>query len=302
MDRRDFLRIVVVASAGALPLSRLALGRPVSFLHTATGDYWSVDDPVAWSLENAQQPILERASKGLAKLSTSDPTRIIRLVTRRCHLNLIEVEADRVQVHHWGKLGFNDLRSFFKKHGLAHPHIEVVLLDRKRETSTAKTGDFFHYGEPIQDGWPLQSFVSKWERRYVVEADDSMGAGGTWSAFAWKSVRIGQIPWAALKSAWRRMSPFPCPNCNLPTILTNFGFVQAGMCNRVALFSHVCHRCKRSFREETIYGPMVMEWVVANVEPEFWPDFDTIWGKHVAFDPNFAGLGDVDIKIEGLPG
>lgn len=52
------------------------------FLHTPTGESWPVDDPVAWALENARQPILERAREGLLKLTPSDDQHIIRLVVR----------------------------------------------------------------------------------------------------------------------------------------------------------------------------------------------------------------------------
>jgi hypothetical protein len=65
-------------------------------LNVASGESWPVDDAVAWCLENAQQPILERASAGLLQLTPADGQGIIRLVVRRCRLNLLELRPSRV--------------------------------------------------------------------------------------------------------------------------------------------------------------------------------------------------------------
>jgi hypothetical protein len=99
--RRTFLQTAVGAIASfLLPRSLRAEGRPgFWFLHTETGASWPVDDPVAWSLEKARQPILERARERLVMLNASDPQRVIRLVVRRCRLNLIELHPGRVVVH-----------------------------------------------------------------------------------------------------------------------------------------------------------------------------------------------------------
>jgi hypothetical protein len=78
-----------------------------------------VADPVAWSLENAGQPILGRARERLVTLDAADPERVIRLVVRRCRLNLIELDPGRVVVHHWGQQGQADWHPFFKHQGLA---------------------------------------------------------------------------------------------------------------------------------------------------------------------------------------
>jgi hypothetical protein len=51
-------------------------------LHAPTGESWGVDDPVTWSLENAGQPVLERARERLVTLTAADPRRVIRLVAR----------------------------------------------------------------------------------------------------------------------------------------------------------------------------------------------------------------------------
>src|SRR5690349_7040195 len=106
--RRTFLQ-TALAAAASLFLPRFLLPekrpRPFWFLHTASGEAWAVDDPVAWLLENAHQPILERASTGLLKLTPADGQRITRLVTRRCKLNLIKIHSGRVIVHFWGQQG-----------------------------------------------------------------------------------------------------------------------------------------------------------------------------------------------------
>ena len=44
---------------------------------------------------------------------TSD---IIRLVVRRCRLNLLELRPNQVVVHYWSRHGQADLRPFFKQH------------------------------------------------------------------------------------------------------------------------------------------------------------------------------------------
>ena len=87
-------------------------------------------EPVAWCLEHAQEPILERATVGLSKLTPADDQRIVRLVVRRCRLNLIELHPGQVVVHHWGQQGRADLRPFFKQHGLARKGVQVALIER----------------------------------------------------------------------------------------------------------------------------------------------------------------------------
>jgi hypothetical protein len=82
------------------------------FLHTDTLNSWPVTDPVQWPLEHAHEPILARAAEGLSKLTQNDADRIVRLVLRRCSLNLVDVEPGRVVVHYWGP-NRADLRPFF---------------------------------------------------------------------------------------------------------------------------------------------------------------------------------------------
>jgi hypothetical protein len=298
MDRRDFLKTIAVASL-PLPLIRLDGKSPASFFLTPTGECRPVNDPVAWILANARQPFLERAKERLLQLSPSDHTRILRLVTRRCHFNLIEIEPQRVVVHHWGRTGLADLRPFFKQQRLTGPKVEIVLVDRKREVSTVKPGDDFLYGERLAPDWPLSAYLQKWERRDQLERDDWTAAPGTCSGFAWVGITPNRIPWAAMKSAWRRATPFQCPNCGQPTILVNFGLVQVGMCNRLANFIHVCHRCSRSFKDYSIGE--VKPWLVKNLDAEVWPDHELIWGNLVKWAPTKPSVENVGGWIEWFP-
>ena len=143
-NRREFLQ-TTAAIAGSLLLPKSVFATPdhrFHFIHVDSCKHWPIADPVKWSLENAHEPIFARAAEGLSKLTTSDGDRIIRLVVRRCSLNLLEVHPGRVVVDHWGSHR-TDLRPFFKTHGLARPEIEVVVRDRKKETITTLTGDSF---------------------------------------------------------------------------------------------------------------------------------------------------------------
>lgn len=106
--RRTFLQTALAAAASLFLPRALLAGRnrrSFWFLHTATGEAWAVTDPVAWCLENAREPILERARERLVTLDAADPQRVIRLVVRRCRLNLLELRPGQVAVHHWGQQG-----------------------------------------------------------------------------------------------------------------------------------------------------------------------------------------------------
>ena len=289
-NRRSFLKTAVGAVASFfLPRGLLASGDPSGdprsfwFLHTPTGDFWPVHDPVLWSLENAQKPILEGARERLVTLDATDPQRVIRLVVRRCKLNLIESSPAQVVVHHWGQQGQGDLRPFFMQHGLAQQKIVVVLIERKREISTVQPGDDFHFGERLPPFWPLKVFLRKWHRRDQEERDDWTAAPGTWSGYAWDGLEPNLIPWAAMKSVWRRTTPLLCLNCDQPTIMTNFGFPWHGMFNRYPAFLHVCNQCRRSFEDASVKD--VAEWLVVNLEAEFLPEFEMMWDKKVKWQP-----------------
>ena len=292
IDRRDFLKTgtAIVASL-FLPKSLFAKNpkHSLHFVHADTLNSWSVTDPVAWSLENANEPILERGSERLLTLNPSDGERIVRLVTRRCRLNLLEVHPGRVDAHHWGQQAA-DLRPFFKSHGLARKEIEVVLRDRKKEVITTQHGDDFLYGDPIASFFDLdryqskwrRSYQSKWRRRFEQEGDDWLPAPGTSSGFAWDRIEDNRIPWAALKSVWRRTLPGSCLNCDKPMLLVNFGLRPTGQFNRSPNFVSVCGACRRSFPDETVKD--VRAWIVANLDAEVRPGFEMIWGKRVEWD------------------
>jgi hypothetical protein len=254
-------------------------------LHATTGESWQVDDPVAWALENARQPILERARERLVTLDASDPQRIIRVVVRRCKLNLLELHPGRVVVHYWGEQGQADLHPFFKHHGLARNDVRVTLIDRKRETSTHKHGDDFLYGERLTEGFPLEVYLKKWRQRAIEEPDDWTAAPHTWSGFAWEGVEENRIPWAALKAVWRRTTPMVCQNCDEPTLLVNFGLPQCGMFNREARFIHACRQCSRRFQDYSIDRFDVQTWMVSNLDAEVLPDSMMWMGKPVKWKP-----------------
>jgi hypothetical protein len=292
-SRREFLHASIIL-AGSLILPRgLLAGKPDKtfwFIHADSGNSWPVADPVQWSLDNAREPVLGRAKDGLLKLTPNDGDRIIRLVTRRCRLNLLELLPEHVAVQHWGTQGLADLRPFFKAHGLARQEIEIVVKDRKKEAVTTQTGDDFLYGERLLPFWPLNVFWlnrywKKWHRRYQEESNDWTAAPGTWSGFGWKGIEPNLIPWAALKSAWRRTTPMLCLNCDQPTIMTNFGLPQSSMFNREARFIHTCQNCRRLFEDNSIDRWKVGQWMVTKLDAEVWPDFDIFWGKLSKWGP-----------------
>jgi hypothetical protein len=280
-NRREFLQTTAaIAGSLLLPKAVFATSAPVfHFIHTDTLNSWPLTDPVQWSLQNAHQPILARAAEGLSKLTMNDADRIIRLVVRRCSLNLIELQPGRVIVDHWGS-NRADLKPFFKTHGLARPEIDVVLKDRKKETVTTLTGDSFRYGDPLASDFDQELFQSKWEKRFDKEADDWRAAPGTNSGFAWDGFPDGFIPWAAMKSAWQRDGSGFCLNCSGPTFLTNFGLRQVGMFNRSGFVVRVCGTCRRSFRDETVD---VKAWMVANLDAANLPESEMVWDKKVPF-------------------
>lgn len=281
MLRRTFLQ-TAAASIGSwlLPWRLFANTRSnprFHFVATDSLDSWDVADPVSWCLAHRHEPLLERAAEGLAKLTEHDGERIVRLVVRRCRLNLVELLPDQVVVHYWGQQGQADLRPFFKQRGLARPDVTVVIHDRKRENVTRLTGEDFLYGSKLDDDFPLDRFLSKFANRYVDEPDDWTAAPKTRSGFAWEGVEIDRIPWAALKSAWRRSTPEVCQNCDTPTLLVNFGYPQVSMLNRAARFICVCPTCRRSFLDQT--AKQTNDWLIANLDEHLQPQFIVIWGR-----------------------
>lgn len=162
-DRRHFLKAnAAIAVSLLVPKSLLATeaDNAFHFVHADSCTSWPVADPVAWSLD-AREPILERASTGLAKLTESDGERVARLVVRRCGLNLVELRHGQVVVHYWSQNGLADLRQFCKRYGLARPQIEVVLRNRKNETVSTRFGDDFLFGERLSATFPFDAYQRK---------------------------------------------------------------------------------------------------------------------------------------------
>ena len=83
--RRNFVRFTAAALASVFfPNNRISRlpGKSFWLLHSYTRDSWEVRDPVAWCLENINQPVLLRASEGLKGLLSDDADRVIRLAGR----------------------------------------------------------------------------------------------------------------------------------------------------------------------------------------------------------------------------
>jgi hypothetical protein len=288
--RRTFLQTAVAAAASLL-LPRGVRAEKSSgsfwFLHAPTGQAWPTADPVTWALANAHQPILERASAGLLKLTSADGQRITRLVTRRCRLNLIELRPQRVVVHFWGQQGRADLRPFFKAHGLARKVVQVALLDRKREVITLQAGDHFLFGQRLPQDFPVDLYRHKWQRRGQEEPDDRTAAPSSWSSLVWEGIEPSRIPWAVLKGAWRTADSPRCMNCNSPTILTGCGRNQCGMFNWRHVLHHACLGCGRQF-EENLPADLG-RWLVAHLDRPLLPGFQVIWGKPNKLQPPEPG-------------
>jgi hypothetical protein len=279
-SRRGFLQYAGATLASfILPKSLWAKGNEKAswFVHAVTGASWEVTDPAQWSLANAGLPVLDRASEGLRHLTPNDGDRIIRLVTRRCGLNLIEISPFHIGISYWGQNGLADVRPFFKKHQLARNNVVVVLKDRKKEIVARRTGNEFLFGEEIFTGWPLKLFLAQWRRRFEQQPDDWKAAPGTWSGYTWAGLESNQIPWAALKCVWRRGDATPCQNCDEPTMLVNFGDPWTGMLRRSPTFIHVCCACRRAFLDDSIRD--VGAWMDLHLDEEVRPDFIMIWQK-----------------------
>jgi hypothetical protein len=258
------------------------------YFHTPSGKSWEVADPVQWCLDNAHWPFLERARDRLLTLTAADRERVIRLVTRRCRLTLIEIQPARVVIHHWGKGGLGDLRSFLKKEALAKQGVEIFLIDRKREVIAVQPGDGFLFGDRLPQDFPLDLYRRKWQRQGEEEPDDAQAAPASWSSFVWAGIEPGQMSWAVLKSVWRKESSPLCPNCEGSTILTGGGRVQCGMFNWRYVLRHACLGCGRQFEENRTAD--LGGWLVAHLDRPLLPGFEMIWGKPNKWQPALDAL------------
>jgi hypothetical protein len=290
--RRTFLQ-TAVAAATSLLLQRGVRAERRSksfwFLNTATGQAWAVDDPAAWALENARQPVLERARERLVTLDAADPQRVIRLVVRRCKLNLLELRPGRIVVHHWGQQGIADLRPFLKQHRLARKSVQVALIDRKRELATVQTGADFLFGERLANNFPANRYEEKWRRRATEEPDDWTPAPCSASNYCWEGVEQGLLPWRVLKSAWRHEGAPPCQNCDRPTLLTAFGSFACGLYKRAPTVVRICPLCGSRFEDHSPWdGP---QWVLANLDGPLLPSADLMFGHPVKWTLPWSAEG-----------
>jgi hypothetical protein len=133
-----------------------------------------------------------------------------------------------------------------------------------------KAGDGFRYGERLSQDFSVEQFTSKWHNRFVNQPDDHQAVPMSNSGYAWHGLKKGQIPWAAMKSVWRRIQPINCLNCDRPNILVNFGFPRVSFFRHAARFISVCPKCQRSFVDDSISD--VGDWLAANLEADFMPN------------------------------
>ena len=83
-NRRHFLQTAAAVTASLIlhrSLFAKNFDRSFWYIHADSCTSWPVADPVRWSLDHAHEPVLERATEGLRKLTPDDGDRIIRLVT-----------------------------------------------------------------------------------------------------------------------------------------------------------------------------------------------------------------------------
>ena len=76
-----------------------------------------------------------------------------------------------------------------------------------------------------------------------------------------------------------------CLNCDEPTILTNFGLPQSGLCNREARFLHDCQKCRRQFQDYSISRWDVVGWMASNLDAGVLPHLMMVGGKPVKWEP-----------------
>lgn len=233
-------------------------------IQSATGQAWQVTNPASWCLHNAHEPILAPARDRLVILTCDDADRIIRLVVRRCGLNLVEIVVPRVIVHFWGQGRQADVRPLFKRLGLARQGIEVLSIDRKRELVIVRSGSDFLYGDDPPRDFPWTLHEGKWHDRWADQADDGTAAPGSVTNFFWEGVERGRIPWTILKRLWTREEPAICPNCDLPLIVRGLWFVWS----KSDLILRCCFRCHKNFDDRSEF---VLRWIVRHLEPDLWP-------------------------------
>jgi hypothetical protein len=270
---------------------------PPSFFVLPEGASFRVDEPVAWCLEHARHPLLEPARRRLLLSDCrTDPDRVLNVVLRRCGLNLATVLPGRVVVHHWTQLV--DLRPFFKEHALARPEVQVALVRRKNGLVTLLPADDFLSGTRFAPAFPFDAYRERWDRRHECQSDDHAPAPWSWSSYSWEGVEAGRIPWAALKSAWRREPAPDCPNCGGTLAVWRFDWRRASWLSSTRTeVLRCCFPCRRSF-EESLHGDP-WPWLARTLGPEVLPSWhDGGFGK-ADLRPRWAAVRDRPPQGEG---
>jgi hypothetical protein len=290
VNRRDFLCSVAFSLVAHSDTTVDKAKSGYFFVDTTTPKHWQVHDPVRWSLENADQHVLQDAAKGLSGLTVTDGDRIVRLVVRRCNLNLVELRPENVIVHYWANDGLADLRPFFKANDLARSEVTVVLRNRKTEAICSQSGERFLYGVAIANDSILFKYETKWRNRYVHDGDDQCTAPLRSVGFIWKNTDdVGAIPWNTLKNTWRSSVPPRCLNCDTPTVLLQFGRRPVGMTNRVSFLTFGCFECRRTHTVQP--SGTIERWLAMNLDAENQPTHQLVWGKPVPLIPGSATGG-----------
>lgn len=237
------------------------------FVYAPTGYSWPVDDPVAWLLDHADNPFLERARERLVTLAREDADRILRLVTRRCRLVLIDLASPvAAVVHYWGKPA-PDIRGFLKRHRLARPQVQVALANRKIESIVLQPGSDFRYGEPVKEPFPWEPYRTKYERRRVEEADDDATAPGSFTNFGWPGVEEDKLPWRVLKALWRT-EQVACPDCDGTMFMVWFSWHRGFLSFNSGKIGWSCFRCRT---RTTSHEDEPLIWLAKVLEPALRP-------------------------------
>jgi hypothetical protein len=238
------------------------------FINAQTGSTWELEDPISWCLRHSRdEPILAPASERLVTLGPADADRVVRLVIRRCRLNLLHVQPDRVLVHFWSRESRADLRPFCKDLGLTRTEVEVVLLRRKDEFVSLCGGDEFLYGEG-DASLPWEHYRRKWQRRNEQEADDGTKAPHSFTNLIWEG--SPEIPWNVLKCVWVREQAPTCPNCDTPQVMLRFWLRRRlWFVGLNSFLTRVCFTCRHVFVED--YPGNLLGWIVNTLDRNLWP-------------------------------
>lgn len=185
---------------------------------------------------------------------------------RRFGLNLVEIRSsERIVIHYWTDLA--DPRLLFKEQRLARPEVQVGHWRHKNGSVVLQPGHNFLYGErPLHD-FRWGQIQQEWQHRDQEEADD-------WTAAAVRTYsREGLperwIPWAILKSIWRREEAPLCPNCDVPLVVIAFRLNRHLLSENDSYLDRVCFSCRRLFQDWCDDSPWA--WLVKHLAPAMLP-------------------------------